>query len=805
VADNRHFGEISNLQNAGRFTRGGGRYVADLAEDDTLSVGFIRSTVARGWLRSVDLKDVLAHEGIIAAFSAQDIKDYISPLEVRFGPGKSYEWHLLAQDWVSFVGEPIAMVVGVNRATVEEACEMVDVDYEPLDAVVNINSALTSSNLVRPEIGSNVAFLTASEVGNVDEALEHATVVIDRHFHLGRQSACPLENRGVLAYADALTKELIVYTSTQIPHIVQEAVAKVLGRSVSTVRVIVPDVGGGFGLKCQVSAEECLVAWMAQYLGRRVAWLEDRWENLVASNQAHDEWLRVRTGFSDTGEIVGIDAEVTVDVGAQSSYPLSVALEPSSTSGHLFGCYRVKAARLRSQGIVTNKAPSGAYRGVGAPIASFATERVLDEAAKVLELSRLEIRRRNLLTREDMPYQHAIAGLIDSGDPRGVFDHLVSAVRRDLGSSWELSLLESPDKPENPVPEAEKFVGVGIAVFTEHTGPGSAVYRKRGANEVPGYDAARITLEENGTFSVYISSASAGQNHVGICQQEVANILQVDPRFVSVVEGDTARCPKGTGTFASRFTVAQMSAVSTAAKRMMARLREVAASYLGCSADEVIASEKGFRQKEQSTTVSIPELAKWLYFPTGPRQGISLELPVEESGYWDGGPAFPCGAMLSLVEIDGQSLISHVRKIVAVEECGRVFDRKAVQDQLRGGIVMGIGDALLGEHVYSEDGDVMTSSFMDYLLPTVAEIPEVKVEIYEDEKLLTLRSETGSKGIGEAGTIGAVASVGCAVSEALRSTGICVDELPATPLKLYQISAQRNISASMNDPMVVRS
>lgn len=756
----------------GRLTRGGGRYVADLAAHHAVTVGFVRSTVARGRLLGVDLDEVRAHEGIIAAYDGRDLEGLVAPLPVRFGPGNLYDWHLLARDWVSFVGEPVALVVGEDRASVEEASELAGVDYEPLPAVTDVREAAGSPELVRPETGSNVVFSASNEVGEIERALDEAFLVVERRFHLGRQSACPLENRGVLAYEETLTGELVVSTSTQIPHILAEAVARVLGRPEASVRVLVPDVGGGFGLKCQVAAEECLVAWVAHHLGRRAAWVEDRWENLVASNHAHDEWVRLRVGFTSAGVITGVDAEVVVDVGAQSSYPLSVALEPSSTSGHLFGCYKVRAARIVSRGVATNKCSTGAYRGVGASVATFASERLLDIAANELAISRVEIRRRNLIGRSEVPYQHPIGGLLDSGDPLGVFERLLTV---------------AAGEEDDPVPGGRMtLVGTGYAVFTEHSGPGSAVYRRRGVTEVPGYDAARLVMRDDGTFVVYISSADAGQRHTAICQRHIADVLGVDPRLVEVVEGDTGSCPKGTGTFASRFAVAQMSAAVMAGRRMVTRLSEAAASFLECPPEEVQKAEGGFEHRPSGRAVSLPQLARWLYYPEGPRQGRTLEVPFEELGYWDGGPALPCGAMLATVEVDPETLITRLRRIVAVEECGRVLDRDAVVGQIRGGLVMGIGDALLEEHVYTDEGEILTASFMDYLLPTFAEVPEIELDILEDEEIFTNRSETGSKGVGEAGTIGAVGSIGCAVSDAIGTRGAFLDELPATPLRLFR-------------------
>jgi len=788
-------------EDRGRFTRGGGRYAADLVGADTLAVAFVRSTVARGRIERLDLNAVRRSSGVLAAFDGTELAAQLSPLQLRWGPGKTYDWYPLARDWVSYVGEPLAVVVAGDRAQAEEACERAEVDYEPLPAVVDVVAGREGEpGLVRPEVGTNVLFATAREHGDVAGALAASHAVVQGRFHLARQSACPLENRGVLASEDELTGELVVCTSTQIPHIARDAIAGMLERPSRSVRVVVPDVGGGFGLKAQLSAEECVVAHLASRLGRRLAWIEDRWENLVASFHAHDEWVRLEVGFSSRGAIEVVVAEVVADVGAHSSYPLSAALEPSSTSGHLFGCYRIPAARVESIGVATDKCPTGAYRGVGASVASFAAERLLDKAATELGLSRIEIRRRNLLSRHEMPYDHPIAGRMEAGDPLFVLDELLRRIEHE---PWFAALAQSPPTPDTgtagsaaDAPGASggddtagpgcALLGVGISVFDEHSGPGSAVYRRRGVTEVPGYDTARVVFGDDGTFTVFLSSAEAGQQHAAVCRLEVAKQLGVDPRLVEVVEGDTASCPPGTGTFASRFAVAQLSAALRAAERMGERLRRAAASYLGSEPEDVRRAEGGFSSDATSSGVSLAQLADWLYRPPRASEGREQEVPVEEVAQWDGGPVEPCGAMAAVVAIDPETLTSKVERVVLVEECGRVLDRGLATGQLVGGVVMGIGDALLEQHLYDESGEITTSSFLDYLLPSIADAPAIEVVLLEEESLFSTQSSTGSKGLGEAGTIGAVASVGCALADALAPLGGVIDALPATPLALFR-------------------
>ena len=375
---------------------------------------------------------------------------------------------------------------------------------------------------------------------------------------------------------------------------------------------------------------------------------------------------------------------------------------------------------------------------------------------------------------------------MDCGDPLGVLEQLMASLEPGEALS---ALTEVAPRSHGPA-QGRPRVGVGVSVFNEHSGPGSSVYRARGVTEVPGYDAARLVFEEGGTFSAYISSADAGQRHAAVCRVQVAKALSVDPSLVNVVEGDTASCPVGTGTFASRFAVKQVGAAVVAAGRMAVRLRRAAATQLNCSPEDVQQTEGGYEQRGGGAQVSFSALSEWLYRPPGGTGRLKrvreTETPVEEFGFSDGDSALPCGALLTVVEIDAETFIPKVRTIKVVEECGRVLDRSAVIGQLEGGAIMGLGDALLGEHHYDESGEIFTSSLMDYLLPMVGDASPVEVAIIEDETLYTERSETGSKGVGEAGTIGAVASIGCAVSDALRQLGGTLNELPATPLRVFR-------------------
>jgi carbon-monoxide dehydrogenase large subunit len=771
-----------------RFPAGRAQYVADSVTPETLHLAFVRSPVATGRIEHVDIGETRAAAGVVDAVTAADCAR-LPGVTLRYGPGKTYTWSLLPQDEVSYVGEPLAAVVATDRRSAEQAAGLcvVDIAVDAPTPLLDARAALESERRVRAGTDGNLAFETTRGVADVDAELAAADVVVHGRYRTGRKSAFPLEPRGAVAWIEPVNDQLVVLLSTQSPHVARKAIATFLGRSVGSVRVIVPDVGGGFGLKAQVSAEELCVAWLAARLQRRVAWIEDRWENLVGSNHAHDELIELRAGFTGDGHLLAVDAQVYVDIGAHSCYPFSSSLIPSTAAGHLFGCYKVGRMSVRAVAAFTNKPPSGAYRGVGAPSAVFAAERALDEAAWRLGISRHEIRRRNLVGVTDLPYAHGLGETYHEGDPRGLYDEAVAQFRAAL-PELDLDLPELDlDRPalDEELPSLDgnqHVIGIGIAAFNEHSAPGSSVYRTRGVTEVPGFDTTRIELAEDGTVIAYLSSADAGQDHVTTARMEIARLLRVHASSVRVVEGDTQVCPPGTGTFASRFAAAHLVSAATAATRLEAKIQSLAATFLGCEVTDLQPAEGGgYTSPTSSQLLGLSEIAARAALGEGMGEET---LPLEASGHWDGLTNHPWGAMIAVVSVDVDRLLVSVRNIFVVEECGRILNEESVVEQLRGGIVMGLGDALFEEHVYDSAGVPLTSSLLDYLLPGADSVPQMSITVRHPVAV----SETAvpGKGVGEAGTIGAFAAVGSAIADAVRRAGGAgVNKLPAGPDTLY--------------------
>jgi aerobic carbon-monoxide dehydrogenase large subunit len=512
---------------------------------------------------------------------------------------------------------------------------------------------------------------------------------------------------------------LTVWTSTQVPHLARSLIARCLRLPEDAIHVITPEVGGGFGLKAHVFPEEVVVAALALRLQRPVRWVEDRRENLLASAHAHEEEVGIRLALDGEGRFLAVDATVVADVGAYSIFPFSAALEPMTTAQTLFGPYALRAFRFAARGVASSKCPSGAYRGVGMNAAAYATERMVDVVAAELGLDPLELRRRNVVT--EFPFRSAAGRNLDSGDYRGLLDRL------EAGAGYAgLRHRQATARAEG------RLVGIGIGLFNEHSGTGSTEYRGRGVTAIPGNDSARVHVTESGRVEIFTSAAEAGQGHPETYRLLAARELGIDPALVDVVEGDTDSCPPGSGTFVSRGAVGGLSSLVEA-------LREVA--------DRDIAP------------------------------GLDVTRSVDPS------QVYPSGAHLALVEVDPTGCVPRVVAYHAVEDCGTVVNHDAVEGQVRGGIAMGLGGVLLEHFAYSADGQPLSSTLLDYLVPLASDVPaEMTLEHIESPSPRTL---LGSKGVGEGGTIGAFAAVANAVADAVAPLGVTLTDLPYSPDAIF--------------------
>ncbi|MGH7357411.1 MAG: xanthine dehydrogenase family protein molybdopterin-binding subunit, partial [Candidatus Rokuibacteriota bacterium] len=538
-----------------RLLVGEGRYLDDVQLPDLLHAAFVRSPHAHARVSGVDASAALEVPGVVGALLGRDLTGRVEALSPRLDADgfAATAWPALAGSRVRFAGEPVALVAGETAYAAVDGGERVVVRYEPLDALADVDAALVPGALVLHDaIPGNVLFRRAHRQGDVDGAFRRAAVRIQERFDHGRCSAAPLEPRGLVARWDA--GHLTVWTGTQIPFVYRTALARAFGLPEGSVRVIVPDTGGGFGQKMHVMPEDVAVAALARVLARPVKWTETRRENLAAASHAREARINLEAAADADGVLLGLRARVVSDAGAYHIFPLTQALEPLGTAAILPGPYRTPAYAYECLAVATNKPPLGAYRGVGMAFAVLAMERALDLLADRLKMDPAEIRRRNLIPRDAYPFASAGGFVYDSGD-------LLTA----LDQALELAGYEKLKEEREQARERGRLLGVGIACFTDYTGMGSDTYRRRGMVEVPGPEAARVRMEPDASVSCFVSFPSQGQGHGTTIAQLVAGQLGVSPDRVRVLAVDTATAPPGTGTFASRGAITQAGTVQRAA------------------------------------------------------------------------------------------------------------------------------------------------------------------------------------------------------------------------------------------------
>ena len=685
---------LLGLDHRNRLVQGGGRYLADVPFDG-LDCAFVRSPFPHARIGSVSLPPDAADAAALG----------LKTLRVD-GPGLApCPWNPLPDDKVRYAGEPVAVVWADDRYLAEDLADAVEIDYEPLDAGVPLHEGAHDGVLYRFGL----------ESGPVDELFGSAGRVFEDSFKAARQAPFPLECRGVIARPAGDRIEVI--TSTQIPDLVRTAVAQSLGLEEAAVRVLVPDVGGGFGLKASVFAEEVVLAALARKLGRPVRWVEDRRENLAGAAHAHDTRVDLRVAVDRDGVVLAADAEVVADVGAYSIHPFSASLEVATTATALFAPYALQAIRLRGRAVASGRCPVGAYRGVGTVVAVHATERMVDMVAAELGLDPLEIRRRNAHAR--LPTKTVAGRQLDSGD----YAQLLKRAEELSGYS-ELRRLQAEARKEN------RLLGVGVALFNEHSGTGATDYRRRGV-DIDALDSSRVRVLDDGRIEITTSAAEAGQGHAETYRELAVRELGVRPEQVVVLEGDTDLCPPGTGSYASRGAVGVVQGLVEA-------LREAAERDLA--------------------------------------PGTEITKTIDAS------QVYPSGAHVALVEVDPGTFKVRVLRYVAVEDCGEILNHQVVEGQVRGGVAMGLGDVLLGEQVYSDDGQNLTSSLLDYLVPLASDVPEVQMDHVGGPTPATI---LGSKGVGEAGTIGAYGAIPNAVADAVAPLAARLTDLPYNPRRIF--------------------
>ena len=750
---------------------GRGRFVADDDPPGTLHLAIVRSDAASATIESIDASAALALPGVVAVISADDLGD-VAPLRgVLDRRGFiATDMPILATGQVRHVGEPIAAVLAQSAYLAEDAAELVDVTYSSRAAVMSIDAALAPSAATVHEAASGnllVDVSTTPTASSIDEVFAAASHVLEIELSTGRLSAAPLEGRACLASFDERTRQVLLKTSTQIPHTVRTAIARSLGLDEHLVRVISPDVGGGFGQKCVVAREEVLTAALARLVKGSVKWVEDRREGLTSGFQAREQHYRVRGAFAADGELLGLDADIWCDVGAYSCYPVTCGVEVLMAANELPGPYRIRSYRAHSRGVTTNKTPIAPYRGVSRPQTVLVMERLMDEAGRVTGLGSAQIRDRNLVDASEFPYRNLMGATYD----RGTYRESLALCREVLDyDGW-------PARQARARAEG-KLAGLGLSCLVEPTAYGTASFGLRKMTIVPGYERATIRMDPSGSVMVMVGTLSHGQGHATTYAQIVADAIGVEPGRIWLRQGDTEVVPHGWGTFASRSIVAGGGAIARASSVLASQLRRIAAHLLEASADDIeLVRGQAQVKGDPATSMAIEELARVAHHAAHllPEE---LGRGLEATESYDPEGTYSNATHGAIAEVSADTGAVRLVRYVVIEDCGVMINPMIVDGQIAGGVAQGIAAALFEELCFDSVGQPVSGSFVDYLLPTACDLPDIEIHHLESP---TQRTPTGAKGMGEGGTIGAPAAVFNAVNDALAQVGARVDRIPIRP------------------------
>lgn len=756
---------------------GRAHFIGDLRVPGLLAVKFLRSPHAHARLVAIDVRAALALPGVEAIVTGADLAATTRPIRAAMS-GKGYQesaWPALAHGKVRFVGEAVAAVVATDQYRAEDALDALGVTYDPLPAVVDVEASMRAgAPRLHDEMGDNIIFHTHFENGAVRQALESAEIRVSETFRHARCSSSPMEPRGVMASVDPVDGLLTVWASSQTPHLLRSGLAEVLGIPDSRLRVLCPSVGGGFGPKMHMYPEDVVVAELARRLRRPVRWLEDRRENLLASAQARDHVNHVDVAARKDGMIVALQSALICDAGAYSVYPVTASLEPLTAAGILPGPYKIPALAYDAYAVATNKCPAGAYRGVGMALGTFVRERVVDIIARRAGLDPAEVRRRNFIDAATLPFATASGLVVDSGDFKDSHE-------RALAAGEYASLRAEPRRTASG-----KYRGVGVSAYTEFTGMGSGTFRRRGMMQVSGHDAATVRVELTGEVRGFVSAASQGQGHATTLAQVLADELGVELAAVTIVEGDTERCPYGSGSFASRSMVVSGGALVLAARRVREKIAKIAGHMLEAAPEDLTIEGGTIAVRGvPGRTLRVADVANLAYRPAGGTLPPGVDPALEATQFYDPPPAtFSNGTHLAVVEVDPETGQVDVVRHVIVEDCGRMVNPMIVEGQTHGAVAQGIGNALYERFAYDENGQPLTTTFMDYLIPGIMEVPPMDVIHVETPPAVSV---SGFKGMAEGGTIGSTAAVANAVADALAPLGVEVRELPLTPDHVYRL------------------
>ena len=750
-------------------------FVDDVQIPGMLHAAFLRSDYAHARVKSIDVSAARERPGIVAVFTAEDMGEHWRPSPPNVSPPPGMEgvtFHSrtpvpLVKDTVRHAGEALALVIAESRYIAEDAVEDIWADLEPLDVVVDLETALApGAPLVHDDLESNLAAHLAQEKGDYAAAREQADLVVKRRIVIDRCAAGAMENRGIVAHWEPRAEHLTVWDTTQAPIPIRNGLAALFGLSGPQVRVIAPFVGGGFGPKIMLYyPEEVVLTWATMKLGRPIKWIEDRRENFFATTQERGQVHYAEMALTKEGRILGIRHEFLHDTGAYDPYGLTI---PLNTQSHAMGAYDVPNYYSDLKVVFTNKTIVTPVRGAGRPQGIFLAERLLDIAARELGIDRVEIRRRNLIPPDAFPYEHKI---IDQAFSPLVFDSGNYAATLEKAAAM-IGYERFVNEEQPRLRDEGKHVGLGIVAFVETTGVGP-------------YEGARVTVETDGRISVATGVGTQGQGHFTSFAQIVADQLGVSPRDVRMVTGDTAEFHWGTGTFASRGAVVAANAIRAAAVSVRKKVLKQASKVLETPEEELELVDGHVRVADiPEQSINLGELAV-LANPLRGAVEPGTEPGLESTDYF--GPRYGAtanGAHAIILEVDPETMMVDIKRYVTVEDCGTLLNPLIVDGQIHGGVSLGIANSYYEQLVYDENGQLLNASLADYLIPSSMEIPRIEVGHEETPSPL---NPIGSKGVGEAGTIPVPAVFAQALEDALSDFDLEILEMPLSPNRLFEL------------------
>ena len=763
-----------------RLLTGQGRFVDDMNPQGTLHVAIRRSDQPHARIVGVNLGEALSVPGVVAIYEAADFENDVRPAIAQSrmtGYFATPIWPL-ARGKVRYVGEPVVAVVAESRYAAEDALEHISIEYEPLPfAIRQVDAVKDDAPLLYEDAGTNVIIEREFRRGDADRVIASAPIRVKGRFRMTRKTAVAMENRTYLAEWDARSRSLTLYTSSGSPGIIRDILSECLDLPGTRLRVIAPDVGGSFGAKGSLYCEEMLVCVLARKLGRPIKFTSDRLEDLTATSQAWDELIEAELGVDLDGTMLGLRADVIGDVGAYSIYPWTAGLETVQVISFLPGPYKLEHYYGKVRGVLTPKPPTGPYRGVGRPSATFAMERLVDMAARKLGIDPVEFRRRNLVKDEDFPYRTA-SGII--------WDR--SAFQECLREACRLADYPALLKYRDAARASGRWVGIGVATYAELTGIGSRISVAPGMPINTGTETARIEVDSTGSVTASFGVASHGQGLETTLAQVVADELGCKMEDIVVRHGDSALVPVSTGTYASRSAVLGGGAAILAARAVRAKILRAAANIMQQDVDDLDLQGGIITSRMSNFTMTLKDVATAVYKSMGTIPPDKRE-ELSASETYDPYLGTACSSThLAMVEVDPDTFGVRVLRFVVAEDCGRIINPMIVEGQVHGAVAQGIGAALFEEVVHDDDGQVLTASLADYIVPAASDLPRIEVAHVEAELPANIG---GFRGMGEGGAIGAPAAIANAVADALAPFGVSVEILPITPERIFRLLQNR--------------